>query len=457
MALILICLLALQVLADKPSLKAAINNPMLSLLKEVSIKKISDGLKDMPLPDFEADLKIARIFAKNITMHILPFNGPQVEMELIEGTSDFLLKGYNMSLNGSMLLTVKILFITANAKATMMASNCSFVARVSLLQNKTRLAVNVSSVQLTLDKNLISIKIVGDIIGDIMNAIANFLKTYFFQNIMQAMGQVLPVMISDSINEVLGALPDDVVVLPGMSLKFAFTSPPVVFSGYLLASLLLYAHQTNILDPPPYQPPELPDLNQTCYKGIQLFLSDYVVRSLVETSHAVGLMKFSKTVKALGFTINILCSTNNTPSVVFNGSIGLDALAYCNAEFKMKDYKFNIGFLIGLSALLTEKVEKSTIYFSVLRGVITSLKILFGKEIDAKALLAILNIFLEEVRKNINEELGKKGIPIPAFKMFDISEVGLDLVGHYIAMCGTLKPKACYYDLFPERRPLFLD
>ena len=67
---------------DKPSLKADINNVMLTTLKDALMKDISKHLKEIPLPDFEQNLLIAVVKATNITMHVMPFNASQIEIEL---------------------------------------------------------------------------------------------------------------------------------------------------------------------------------------------------------------------------------------------------------------------------------------------------------------------------------------------------------------------------------------
>eukprot|EP01022_Parablepharisma_sp_SALTPOND_P000557 TRINITY_DN102_c0_g1_i1.p1 TRINITY_DN102_c0_g1~~TRINITY_DN102_c0_g1_i1.p1 ORF type:complete len:491 (+),score=52.15 TRINITY_DN102_c0_g1_i1:1352-2824(+) len=440
---LLILLLVTQALSLKPSLKADINNPMLTSLKDLVVKDISNHLNDIPLPDFEKDIVVATIKGTNITMNIVPFTGSQIQIELIEGTNDFYIKGTSLSLNGSMDLGVTVLFVNHKCKGFMEAKSAGFVARVGLVKNDTRLAVEVKSVALDVKKENVDIRIEGNIVDSIMNVMAKFLKTFFFESIKSSMAEMLPEVISDTINEILGDLPDDVVVTPGLAVRFIFTSAPAITSGYMVTPLLVYMHPEKSIDPPVESPPELPDYDPSCKKGIQVFFSDYIIRTAVNAAHQAGMLKFEKTVKALGFHIDIKCSIDTPPAIEFNGSISFNGNVSCEAEFTMKSPKihFKLGFIPGISAVLSERIENSTMHFNIAKMVIISLKIIYGKEIDVNTLLSMLNLLLEDFRKHINKEIDKKGIPLPVFKNFDISDMEQTLVDRYIFMCGNLKPK----------------
>jgi hypothetical protein len=113
-----------------------------------------------------------------------------------------------MALNGTMLLSIKVLFVTVDCKAYMNVSGANFSARVSLLQNGSKLEVNVTQVEIELDADLIGIELECNIAKSILDYIIKFLKTYFFENIKTAMSQMMPASISEFVNLVLGDLPD---------------------------------------------------------------------------------------------------------------------------------------------------------------------------------------------------------------------------------------------------------
>ena len=443
MVAILLLLLICQAFAEKPSLKADVNNDMLAILKTFAVEEISKNMKEIHLLDFESDLIIAKLWAKNITLNVDRFHGNQVDIELVEGTNDFILRGRNLTISGSLALIVKVLFSTYNCKANISVANTGFEARISLMKNKTRLAVEVKSVDISLQKENVGITMACNVMQNVINALITFLKTYFFQSIKSAMSEMLPLMIANSTNTVLSQLPDDVEIMNGVAVKFAFTEAPTVKSSYLVTPINVYAHMIDKPEPPPYEAPDLPDLNPSCTKGFQMFISDFVVRSAVETAHQAGIMSFHKTITAIGFDITVDCKSNSTPSIKFDGTIAFTGSSYCAADFVLHGttYKFSLGFLADVSAILTETIRNSTIYFEIERMTVTSLKIVFGMIIDLKTLLSFVNMYLEEVRKVINNEIANKGIPIPTFNLFDISDVTEVLIDHYIFVCGTLKPK----------------
>jgi hypothetical protein len=301
-------------------------------------------------------------------------------------------------------------------------------------------------------KENVGVKLECDIGQSIINTILNFLKTYFFTTIKQSMIEVMPEMLSGFINDILGDLPDDVEILKGFSAKFAFTGAPFVKAGYLVASILAYVHENGQTNPPPYKPPALPDGDGSCKKGMQLFLSDYVIRTAVETMHRAGKLSFKKTMKVVIYTMDLECHANSTPSIGFNGSIAFLGKMSCTANFKRKALgDFKLVFFVEMSAILKEWIKDSRIYFSFEKIAIDKLTIEIGKEIDEKTLLSFLNFAIEELRKYLNAFIEVNGIPLPTIKMFDFSDVEQKIVGHYIQMCGTLKPKTTGSYAFPHQ------
>lgn len=454
MYLLLFLILGIQALGPKPSLKAGISNEMLTQLKDAAIKQVSK-MPDVQMPDFEKDIGVAKITARNITMSIKPFKPNQFEIELVDKSSDFWLNGTKMALNGSMIMSIKVLFVTVECKAYINVSDANFSARVSLLQNGSKLEVNVTEVDIELDADLIGIELECNIAKSILDMIIKYLKLYFFENIKVAMSQMMPASISDFVNLVLGDLPDDVVILPGLAVKFGFTDPPEVVGGFMMAPLLIFGHQVGNNKPPPYYPPDLPRYNTSCHKGLQLFLSDYIIRSVVEAAHLAGVMKFEMktTVSVFGkqFDIAIACNTNTTPLIEFNANIQFTGSIYCVLEARYDKYRPYVGFLANTGAVLNEHVAKSKIYPSIESLVIKDLKIIWGKEWNANIVLFVLNTIINILRSYVNIELERKGgIPLPAFPLFDISDVEQTLIGRYISLCGTLKPKLRDYHYVPR-------
>jgi len=435
--------LVFQAYAELPTMKAALNNPTLTLLKDLAVGQISNNMPDIHMLDFQQNIVVATIIAKNITMHVMPFTPEQVGINLIEGTNDFVIYGNNMTLNGSMALLIKILFSQYNCSGFMQVNNTGFAAHISVFKNGTRLAVDVKSVNITINKDNVNITIKGSGIQNIMNSLIGFFKNYFFDNIKSTMTKMLPDMISNVTNTILGSLPDDVEVMKDVSAKFIFTEPPKVKNDFLITPILTFVHSTNDPNPPPYDPPVLPDLNETCQKGVQLFIGDTIIRTAVETAHKAGILSFHKELNALGFDIKVDCKSNSTPIVTFKNEIDFKGSSYCLAELQLHgtSYKFSLGFMAEVQASLSEVMKNSTIFFNIEKMTVTSLKIVFGMVIDLKTLISFVNMYLEEVRSVINREIANKGIPLPSFPLFDISDITEGMVDRFISVCGALKPK----------------
>eukprot|EP00831_Metopus_contortus_P006980 TRINITY_DN12664_c0_g1_i4.p2 TRINITY_DN12664_c0_g1~~TRINITY_DN12664_c0_g1_i4.p2 ORF type:complete len:112 (-),score=26.06 TRINITY_DN12664_c0_g1_i4:32-367(-) len=61
----------------------------------------------------------------------------------------------------------------------------------------------------------------------------------------------------------------------------------------------------------------------------------------------------------------------------------------------------------------------------------------------------LLNELLEELIKTVNKGILKEGIPLPNSKLFEFDNVEQTIMQHYVALCGTLKPK--FSRLLPQQ------
>ena len=440
MILVFFLLLALQTLAQKPSMKAALDQSMIDTLKKMLIRDITEKIPDTKMLDFEKDIGVAKISVKNIFMHIQPFDAEQLDIELLDGTSDFNLRGRELNLNGTFDMIVRILFTNYNCNGSVTSLNSGFEARIGLIKNGSYLDVNVTGGNITLDKEQFNVTVDGQIKA-IINSVITFLKTYFFKAIQDNMGAMLPKMVKNVTDTLFRAIPEDIEVMDGVATRIILPTPPVVKQDFFSVPILSYVHETTNKQPPAYEPPDLPDNNVTCKKGFQLFVSDYVVRSAVETAHRVGLFTFRKRLDISIFEVNVLCTSNSTPSIEFNGKIQFEGKSYCDAEFKLKgdNYKVHLGFIANVKAELSEVLRNFTIYFNIDAMEITELKIISGGVIDLKTLLKYVNMYLDEVRGVINRDIANKGIPIKILPFLDFFDVSETLVGHYIYICASFK------------------
>lgn len=428
--------------AQLPSIKGALNEPTFSILKDVALKSFNKHSTDIHLEDFEEDIVVATVTAKNITMSIKPIANTSLGIELSEGTNEFIIKGTNLSMNGSLNLAIKIAFIKIQSHGEMGANGLNFSARARIFKNGTRLAVNVTDVKIGLTKDNISIKLSGNIISSILNALVAFLKTFFFDNIRNACQAFFPEIISNATNTILSTLPDEVPITKGASVKFLFVEPPKIHKGYAIAPILTYVHKDSDKKPPPYNPPPIPDLDENCHKGIQIFISDYIIRTAVETADGIGLLSYNKTLDLLGFKTEVQCGANSTPIIKFDGNINFTGNAICRAKvFISRDFSVKLDLLLTLNAGLHEIIKNSTLYLNVQQLLIKDLKIIIGNIFDLKELIKELNKYIGVVIEYLNIVLSDKGIPLPSIAHFDISDINEGIQGHNIAICGNLKPK----------------
>eukprot|EP00826_Nyctotherus_ovalis_P054001 TRINITY_DN7051_c0_g6_i3.p1 TRINITY_DN7051_c0_g6~~TRINITY_DN7051_c0_g6_i3.p1 ORF type:complete len:309 (+),score=65.02 TRINITY_DN7051_c0_g6_i3:152-1078(+) len=275
------------------------------------------------------------------------------------------------------------------------------------------------------------------------------MKSFFFDSIKGACQDFFPELLSNVTNSILGTLPDDVPVVKGAAVKFAFVQPPEIKSGYAIAPVLVYIHKEGE-GPPSYRPPNIPDLSPTCKKGIQIFISDYVIRTAVETADKIGLLSYNKTINILGLKIEVSCRSNSIPVIKFDNHINFTGTVLCSARVHLgKSFRPKIDALLTLNAELAEVIEDSTLYLRIMLMTVKDLKIIVGRIFDLKELIEEINKYLGEVIKFLNIILENKGIPLPSIAHFDISDVTEEMKDHNIFVCGDLKPKPSLSFYFP--------
>ena len=445
MIFVALCLIVLSspVFSLDPSIKVAISSQMIDFIKDVVVHELSNSLTDITLPDIEKDLSVVKIKVTDIKIHIKPLNPALFKVDLIPNSSELNIKASGIGVNGSMDVSAKVVFVNYNCKGYLTISDGGFELRVGVIQNGTHLAIAMKSVKINLDKNSINVEIKGGVVASIMSVIANFLRGFFLDSLKETMTNKVPHIVTDVTNKLLAKLPDDVVLGQGIAVRFLFTAAPSVYSGHLVAPLLVYMHKEGQIDPPPMKPPTLPNVDEKCKSGLQLFFSDYIVQTAMNTMHELGKLKLRKNTTALGYDIDTDCSTNKSPEIVFNGDMSASIEAKCTADFTVQQTgkKFQIGLITSLAGALKEEVKDSAVYFSLARLLVNSVKITSGDEIDETTLLTILKLIIDEFMIYINEGIGKKGIPLPVFSRFELGPVEQSVVSHYLALCTSFRQR----------------
>ena len=442
---ILLLTLVVSTLGLDPSLKGAVNNPTFLMFKDIAINDFNKKGSVINMEDFVKDLTIVTIEAKNITMKLKKIEPKSVYMNLTEGTSEIKFGGSNIFMNGTMKLIITFLGQKINGDVAMSIKDLGFNSDLKFIKNGTKLAINVSKVGINLQEKDIMITITGSIGANILNIITNFLKSYFFKSIKGACEQYFPDIISNITNTIISSLPDDVSIMKGIAAKFIFIDPPKIKKNYAIIPILLYAHKEGVNKPPIAKPPQLPDLSDNCAKGIQLFISDYIIQSVVNVSHEGNLLKFEKNFKVLGLKMNVVCNTSSVPIINFKNGIDFRGNATCILSTKILGSKIKIGLLLSIASLLNETIRDSKIFLNINNLEILKITIIFGDYFDVKKIKRILNDIIKEFMPELNKMLSTKGIPLPSIKNFDISDINQGIIGRYIAVCGNLKPKTSYF------------
>eukprot|EP01022_Parablepharisma_sp_SALTPOND_P000946 TRINITY_DN105309_c0_g1_i1.p1 TRINITY_DN105309_c0_g1~~TRINITY_DN105309_c0_g1_i1.p1 ORF type:complete len:573 (-),score=15.29 TRINITY_DN105309_c0_g1_i1:3023-4711(-) len=425
----------------KTTLRAALSNSQIDILKGHILRYIEKNFTDVTVPGFDEDLFFFRIRAVKNQIHVNQVQPNQLRFSLLNGTNDFLMYANGLSAQGRSNVTIRLLFITHKCELQIVCKNASFVARIGVRVNGTRLAVAIKSMVYELSPDNIEISLYGDTVDNLLSALVRMRKRFFISEMKRCMLRILPEVITEIFNEILQEIPDDMTDGSGAFAKLAITESPFILENYMVGSVFAFVHQEGERNPPEYSIKELPRFNRECKKGAQIFVSDYLVRTALETAQKVGLLKIDLTLNVLGSTIDLSCYTPNTPVAIFNTTVKTDATAKCRVKVRNNLAEIEFGITAGGKAELKEWVKDSMIYFRLSKAHLNTLVVDIGINISLKILLPVVNVLAKMLLPTVNEVIGAKGIPMPEIPYFELVDVDQDIIGEYISVCTTLVPK----------------
>jgi len=434
-------LLILQTEALKPSLNVALKSSELSAIKNVLVREFSDKLKNITLPDFTKDYFVVKITGRNIKAHISPFNESQIEIKLVEDTNQITVKGKGLNFNGEMDLTTKFLFIKHKNRGTIKVSDTGFTAKMRILRNGERLKVVVEELSISTSRNKFDIAIKGNSFDSILNFFFKIIQFIFFNSIIDLVNSIGKEIIQGILDKALSTYRNDIELFPGVFTKFIVTSVNITKNGYLPISLFVYGHNRTHDKEPKELPPDLPNGSPTCDKGFQLFLSDFILKTILKASYEEGQLKFYSEMNVFNFALEISCNASSLPSIELKSNIEAKGTIICKAKVKSAELDINmiVSFEADVSSKLKEDIKEAKLYVDIETILIEKLRVIEGKDIDEKKLKDMMNSLINDFREEFNKSVKKDGIELPVIKHLDLSDIEESIIQDYIFFCGSLK------------------
>ncbi|MDR3736451.1 MAG: hypothetical protein P4L10_13060, partial [Acidobacteriaceae bacterium] len=203
---------------------------------------------------------------------------------------------------------------------------------------------------------------------------------------------------------------------------------------YLFTGIAGYVHPKNNPNPPPYPIAAMPEFDTANPKGIQFFISDYVIRSAIDATFTIGSMNVHLDKVLMNHHIKMTCSATKSPDFAFVNAIRVTMDVNCVVDF---DDNVNNRFTLvtGLTIALKEYVRAAVIFFSMQEAKFNKLEYKQEKPVDIKWFKDGINKVLAAVIEIANSELGQKGIPLPTVKGIDYTDTVEFVKAGYMEIC----------------------
>jgi len=422
MRFLFFCILLAAALCLRPSMKNALRNKVVTDFKDAIVPIIYKQISHIVVPDVHTEHSGFKIDVTSIYIDIAAFHPSQIGIVFVPNTSIIRFAGANFAMKGGAHIHAKWHFISKSMGADVTVSHLGFGAEIALLSNAGKPNIKVNHATIGLSSHDVGIHIHGDIISKIIEFVADLLKGHFVKTIVSQLESKIPPMMTNEVNKRLNTLPTDIPIGEGLVMKYSFSYSPFVKADYLYTGIAAYIHPKNNPNPPPYDAEDIPEFDAANPKGIQFFISDYIVKSALYASFSIGLMTVSFEKDLLGHHIKMTCKASKVPDFGFKNSIDATLDATCLVDFDNKpENRFTL--LASLHVNLEEHVKQAVIFFSIKEAKILQLEYKQEHPVDIQWFKNGINTILQVIIQIVNGDLGQKGIPLPVIHGIDYTDI----------------------------------
>ncbi len=410
-------------LGARPSIKNALRHKVVIDFKDAIVPIISKHVEHLTLPDVHTHHSGFTIDVTQIHIDIKPFHPNQISIGFKTGTSALEFGATNFAMKGAAHIHVKWMFISKSMGADVEVSNLGMQCQITMISHDGKPNIKVDHLHMSLHADHVHIHLHGDIIVKIIEFIANLLKGHFVGEIVKQLDSKLPPALTTEVNKRLNTLPSDIPIWGNYNMKYSFPYSPFVRQDYLFTGINAYIHPKGKPNPPPYEPPEMPEFDSSVQKGIQFFLSDYVVKSAIDASFSIGMFFIAFEKDMLGHHIKMTCKATKSPVFAFVNAIDVLLDAECTVDFD-NDPKNRFIIEAQMHVNMKEYVKQAVIFFSVTEVKFTKIEYKQPNPVNIEWFKNGINTVLEVIKQIVNSDLGQRGIPLPAMHEVDYTDTG---------------------------------
>jgi len=421
-------------LAASITMGNALRNQVVIDFKNAIVPIISKQIEHIVLQDIHGKQNGVEYWITKIHIYVNAINPAQINIEFIS-PSTLRFTGTSLSMRGTATAKAKWTIFQKTVSVEIGIKNAGISTSVILVPVNNKPNIRITEFKLGISSGNVHIKISGGLIGKIIDLLVNVLKPHIVKNVVSAVQSKVPPLVARSVNDKLNTLPNDIKVSDKIFMKYSFPNAPAVKSGYLVTGIVAYLYPAGDPRPPPGPIAPMPEIDHQNSKGVQFFLSDFVVRSGLNTAFKLNLMSAQVNTKVDNRPISMKCLVTKLPDFKFANAIKASADGTCTVSLDNDPKpKFEVILSIGLE--LSEKVKNAILFFNAEK--LQLIKVDFKKlvDIDIEWFKKKINDVMAAVLAAINGELGQKGIPLPTIKEVDYSDI-IQYVSNGYTMIGT--------------------
>jgi hypothetical protein len=428
---ILVFLILLPIFfCQKPTIKNALRNQVIVDFKNAIVPIISKQVEHLKLPDVHS----GKVSITNINIHINPFHPNQIGIKFIPNTSTIQFSAAGFGMQGSCHVCAKILFIKKCCDIRVSVGNAGFQCQISLLSVGGK--PNIKADHLHVQVGGVGVHASCGFLSPIINLVISILKGHLVKEIVKNLESKVPGILTNEVNKKLNGLPTDIDIGPSLQIKYSFPYAPFVRGDYLFTGIYAFIHPKGNPTPPNYPVPDAPEFDGANPKGVQFFLTDYVVKSALDTAFKLGLLtaKFEKDM--LGHHVRMECKAAAMPGFGFINAIDAVVPAECKVVFdRNENNRFTI--IAELHVNLKEYAKAAVIFFQITEVKFNKLEYKTEKPIDIEWFKKGINEVLAVVIQIVNADLGQRGIPLPKIPGIDYTDMVQFIKNGFMEICAT--------------------
>eukprot|EP00826_Nyctotherus_ovalis_P003197 TRINITY_DN10645_c0_g1_i9.p1 TRINITY_DN10645_c0_g1~~TRINITY_DN10645_c0_g1_i9.p1 ORF type:complete len:475 (-),score=113.62 TRINITY_DN10645_c0_g1_i9:119-1543(-) len=409
----------------KTTMNAALQSRVLTDLKDALIPIISNKVEYIEVADMKGEARGYSYTLENIHIEAQPVDPANIGIEL---SKDGIIKvdGTASPMKGNARGKINIGFIVKNFGVDIDIRDLFFAMELRLKSVNNTLAIEVIGLHVDLDKKHVQVKIFGRLPLGLIDALSLKLQRSMTYSIETSIKNILPSKITKATNQALNELTGDIRITDQIFMKYEFPDTPDEADLRLITKMVACLHPFNNQSCPPGDINPVPILSRGNSKGIQLFVSDFVVKSAIYTLFKLNLMNFSIRKVICDHETSLVCAVSELPTFRFaRNVIEANITGACNISLdNSTESDIQLSALFQLK--LSETVKESALFFNAENFTFSKLTFNRIAPVDTAWLKKALNQTFAAVIEKMNTELGKKGIPLPVHEYVKYEDFLLD-------------------------------